>query len=468
MLNRDAMSVAAEALCVALEALCVALEDELDDELASSRHRWRSGSGCAAPSKPAVTEQPRRSQATWSGGGEGSCQRRVFRLIRLLYVLDMDGDWAGSAELIRLASHYRRIEGPLPMQLTAADVQHAGRKARVDRRPASMRQYFPLGHRLGTGMTLTRGGRGRDKLGDGILVVHTRETVPDAYKDGFDDDDPVCGITHFNPYLHRGFLNLATNRMIQTTSRQTVHCVTSVEYLQCHSPAAYALLAQQGQLWGHRTIIDDRLNSRTVILCGDKPGDNFAAHIRIKIDTILSASIALYSIEERHGNRSGVAGSPLAAGVARRVMGGDAWVILPGCPSPSGGGDGDSDVAAVSHRCHPSSSPIENAPRAPSLGEDKELAEAMDMLESAISHADSLSDSGYPKEQLMDIAVMVCVIDALEKAYCILTANIPRFDFEKRNTPAQKKLMAPLVSISTLSKRRTHGSRRHPCSRPSV
>ncbi|CEM28284.1 unnamed protein product [Vitrella brassicaformis CCMP3155] len=170
---------------------------------------------------------------------QSTSRRRVFRLIRLRYVLEVGGDWSGSVALLRLAKNLKRIQ-QLPLQLGEGDVRRAGTKEDIDSRLASMRQYGLFGNRLDGDLGLTRGAAGevvwggrtwvvcRERLGGIPVKVHKPETVPAEYRDTFDPSDPPCRCIY---HEYRSFREIVMTRMLHGGPWESVTNLKRIQQL---------------------------------------------------------------------------------------------------------------------------------------------------------------------------------------------------------------------------------------------
>jgi len=285
---------------------------------------------------------------------QSASRRRVSRLIRLRYVLEMGGDWSGSVPLLRLAKNCKRIQ-QLPLQLNEGDVGRAGSRADIDSRPASMRQYGLIGHRLGLEMTRRAGW---EWLGWLWVSMHTRETVPARYRDAFNPADPPCDGSVYRIadgyHVYRSFHELATDRIVAPPATWRIELPARRRVGPPYHPASSAasvriaeLMAQPTRIWGGHTIDRDcnysnGTNYRIVILCGDHAADDFAAYITMGKEEHGETYIDLFSNEGPQGDGKGVADSPQAAVLARTRMGGDAWLIPQLSEAIPTGGRGES------------------------------------------------------------------------------------------------------------------------------
>ncbi|CEM09049.1 unnamed protein product [Vitrella brassicaformis CCMP3155] len=301
---------------------------------------------------------------------QSASRRRVFRLIRLRYVIEVGGDWSGSVALLRLAKNLKRIQ-QLPLQLGEGDVRRAGTKEDIDSRLASMRQYGLFGNRLDGDLGLTRGAAGevvwggrtwvvcRERLGGIPVRVHTPETVPAEYRDTFDPSDPPCRCIY---HEYRSFREIVMTRMLHGGPWESVTVAR-------HPPSSAAssrigeLTAQRPgtPLWGGRTIgstdsaaCENPHRCRFVLLRGDGPDDAFAVYVRMSKHYRGEISIGLYSTEDPHDD-GGVGGNPQAAALARARMGSDAWLIPQlNQAIPTGGSDGVGDESGSHSASGPS------------------------------------------------------------------------------------------------------------------
>ncbi|CEM13774.1 unnamed protein product [Vitrella brassicaformis CCMP3155] len=239
-------------------------------------------------------------------GQWGGC-RRVFRLIRLFFILERGGNWADSVPLLSFAHSYKRIR-QLPIQLSTGAVRRGtvGSKAVLDSRPASLRQYILFSHLLGQDMMLTRTADGREWLG---LNTGTVISYP-PWTDG--------------TLVYRTLRGMIIARMAEQGSR----CVAHVEHRRSSAACARiaALITEPAPVWGRQNIVDctSRLGlpSRYVFLCGHRPSDLFAAHIKMVKYGDGSTGISLWSSRDCEDAKN----NPAAA-LARHVMRSDAWLI---------------------------------------------------------------------------------------------------------------------------------------------
>jgi len=144
---------------------------------------------------------------------------RSFRLIRLHHVMVTRGDWRGNVPVLRIAKSCGRVQ-QLPIELTEDDLHHVGSKAVIDGRPETIRQYALFSHRLGERMHLTRDAFGRDRLGGGVVVVYTEQTVPDRYRDQSDAADHPCRRYGFD---YGSFRGLIIKELAEWSSRLVSH-----------------------------------------------------------------------------------------------------------------------------------------------------------------------------------------------------------------------------------------------------
>ncbi|CEM23829.1 unnamed protein product [Vitrella brassicaformis CCMP3155] len=255
--------------------------------------------------------------------------RRPSRLIRLHYVMVTGGDWTGSAPLLRLAKSCSEIQS-LPIELTAEDLWRAGSKAVIDSRPPSMRQYALFSHRLGEVRHLSRDANGRERLGGGVVTVHTQQTVPVRYRDRFDAADPPC--RHVRDF--GSFRELVIESMVVESSLLQVWdrwCYESDPH-SAEFDRICALIDQQPPVC--RTINygiaihTDGMKGRLVILHGDEKGDNFMAYMEMAKWSDVCSSIHLCTTEAPHQGGSGPAAFPRTVAIANKRMG-DAVTLLP-------------------------------------------------------------------------------------------------------------------------------------------
>ncbi|CEM01874.1 unnamed protein product [Vitrella brassicaformis CCMP3155] len=262
------------------------------------------------------------------------------QLIRLQYFLENGGDWAASAALLRLAKRYRWIQ-QLPMQLNEGDVERAGSRATFERRAASLRQWSLVGHRLGRDMALTRTDGGGEMLGREAVVVRASGSK-----------DPPCS---FAGDAYQSFSDIVLSRLARTAERRSRMSASRVYPAPSAAHDRIAtLIAQPLPLWGSHKVVDTDPHTgdkwRWVLLCGDKAGDAFAAHVWIRLSRPPS-TIALYSTEKPRGDGRGAAGNPLAVALAATRMGSDSWLI-PAVQKAiaTGGGDGGGAGGPVAQR----------------------------------------------------------------------------------------------------------------------
>ncbi|CEM20291.1 unnamed protein product [Vitrella brassicaformis CCMP3155] len=254
--------------------------------------------------------------------------RRPFRLIRLDYLMVTGGDWTGSVPVLRFAKSCGRVQS-LPIDLTNDDLQEVGSKAIIDSRPEAIRQYALFSHRLGDRMRLRR-----EMMGEYVVTVHTRQTVPAEYRDRFDAADPPC---RYNGDDFGSFTGLVILWLAVLSSREVSY--RSYSRYSAGYRRIGGLIDQQSPLWGGcRTVYG--FSGRLVILCGDREGDDFAACIRMfkysggSARIIMTewhdvwASISLHTTEAPQGCGSGPAAFQRAVAIARNKLG-DAITLLP-------------------------------------------------------------------------------------------------------------------------------------------
>ncbi|CEL99348.1 unnamed protein product [Vitrella brassicaformis CCMP3155] len=243
-------------------------------------------------------------------GGPGA--RRMTRrhyLIRVLWLVENGGDWAGNAVILRVARRTGHVTS-LPVTITATDLRRLASKRRYLSRPEALQQYSVYCQDLGMGMELTPGANG-DRL-QTDLTLHTADTLPPAcpFAATFDATDPAC--ERLNA-LYRFFRELCIDKMI-TYPLDEKHCFARPEHPGSHTYGRIsALLDQPLPVWGCRTvdhILDGGYKAtRRIILSGDKADSTFAAFICLdKGKYFPGASLTLYTTERPQVGGEGPAG----------------------------------------------------------------------------------------------------------------------------------------------------------------
>ncbi|CEM13509.1 unnamed protein product [Vitrella brassicaformis CCMP3155] len=240
------------------------------------------------------------------------------QLMRLQYVLDLGGDWAGSVALIHLAVHYGHVQ-QLPIQLDESDVKRvcnnavfASRAARqyglfihAARRDAGMASCSPLPDQGPVMWARYLSPQGTEWMDSGTCTMTGRTG-------GFDDASCTRGTVWESQCCH----------IFASINVAYIPATLSAVYIPATLSAVWSFLGWPSRGRIFHTVIDRNhgLASRWVILCGDKAGDPFAAHIKMAKYDDGSAGISLWSTEC-------VGGSPWAAVLARSRMAGDKWLI---------------------------------------------------------------------------------------------------------------------------------------------
>ncbi|CEM01660.1 unnamed protein product [Vitrella brassicaformis CCMP3155] len=243
-------------------------------------------------------------------------------LLRLLYVIEKSGDWAGWEAIVRMAKH-RGLMGRLPIELTSADVEGVGSRAVVDGRCEALRQLSLIGRHLG--VALQRDNKGEERLNGRLLTIHTLHTLPadHPFRDRYDPANPVCEFDGF------AFASIRDAVLYEMRYRGSE---VADQYVYQHLDAPRhnrlrELAHQQPPVWKCGTISTNHYaagdRARVIVLHGDQPQHTFEAHLYIFGGSTFSHA-RLYTTERPVAGRMGAARFPQTVRVVREVMGADA------------------------------------------------------------------------------------------------------------------------------------------------
>ncbi|CEM01654.1 unnamed protein product [Vitrella brassicaformis CCMP3155] len=197
-------------------------------------------------------------------------------LLRLLYVIEKSGEWAGWEPIVRMAERRRRV-GRLPIEVGSADVEGVGSRAVFDGRCEALRQLSLIGWHIG--MTLERDDNGEERLNGHLLTIRSLQTLPanSPFHNIFDPNNPVCAdyASIRDAVLHR------VRSGTSVVADQTVH--------QHNNAPRYnrlrELTTQQPPVWNCHTVSTihrpPELFGRVIVLHGDQPDHQFEATIII-------------------------------------------------------------------------------------------------------------------------------------------------------------------------------------------
>ncbi|CEM10935.1 unnamed protein product [Vitrella brassicaformis CCMP3155] len=210
-------------------------------------------------------------------------------VLGLIYVLENGGLWERWAPLFWLGRSHGRIS-TLPATLSSDDLQKVGGKAVFNGRCEAVRQ---------------------------CLTVYTEQTLPANHPFPFDDRNP--------PVRMRDVLSASFRDAVVRCMRdcRATRYVTTKFALPGHQDRSRELVTQAPPIWGC-TIASSHVmppggpRQRVVVVCGDQPGDTFAAHIYLYLHGA-TASTALFTTERAQG---GVR-KPMTVARVRQRLGND-------------------------------------------------------------------------------------------------------------------------------------------------
>mmetsp|Transcript_9181 Transcript_9181/g.26477 ORF Transcript_9181/g.26477 Transcript_9181/m.26477 type:complete len:356 (-) Transcript_9181:2425-3492(-) len=236
----------------------------------------------------------------------------VAFLMQLMCVLELGGTWERWVPVFHFAKSCSAVcdlygeQTALPIQLSVLDLVHVRTKAFFLGRPEPIRQLFLFGHRLCSDWIahgLWFDHCGRLMLGIHPLTIGVRECVRVSLRFGHRiqnvynhrDSTSVC---QHGPRVAGCLQDIVMDRFDKPVSERVS------EHLVWPGTVAHArmeAIAAEATPWSCRVVESTRFEDRCrmIVLCGDKPGDPFAAFIYIsRWSYDNTASVELKSTEE--------------------------------------------------------------------------------------------------------------------------------------------------------------------------